>query len=61
MEGKIDSLEAFMIQVGLSINKGKTKILKANATVVDLIKLEGEALEEVEALTYLGSVTDMLG
>lgn len=54
-------LTTTLTQIGLIINKGKTKILKDNTTTVDLIKLEGEALGEVEAFICLGSVVDKLG
>nr|KAG5697480.1 hypothetical protein BaRGS_029371 [Batillaria attramentaria] len=41
----------------LNIHKGKTKVLKINAAAM----LEGEALEEVENFTYLGSIVDKRG
>nr|KAG5701322.1 hypothetical protein BaRGS_006096 [Batillaria attramentaria] len=43
--------------VGLNIHKGKAKVLKINAAAM----LEGEALEEVENFTYLGSIVDTQG
>lgn len=44
-----------LTEVGLSINKGKIKILEVSTTTADPIKLESEALEEVEAFIHLGS------
>jgi len=41
--------------------KGKSKILKVNNYNMAPIRLEGEALEEVESFTYLGSVVDKWG
>ena len=48
-------------QVGLKINKRKTKILKTNTTCETPIMLEGETLEEVKDFRYLGSIVDMHG
>lgn len=47
--------------MGLSIHREKFKILKINAANTNPITLDGEALEEVEAFTYLGSVIDKQG
>ena len=47
--------------LGLTIHKGKSKILKVNNNHTTPIMLEGEALEEVESFAYLGSVVDKLG
>ncbi|XP_073714068.1 uncharacterized protein [Misgurnus anguillicaudatus] len=61
MQDKINSIAATSAQVGLNINKHKTKILKVNNIKNDPVLLDGEALEEVEAFTYLGSVIDKQG
>ena len=49
------------VQVGLKLNKQKTKILKINAGSDAPVILEGEELGEVESFTYLGSVVDKQG
>ena len=51
MQEKTNNVASLSAQMGLIIHKGKTKILKTN--VANAITLEGEALEEVEAFTYL--------
>ena len=48
-------------QVGLTINKKNTKILRLNTTCERPIMLEGEGLEEVESFRYLGSIVDTRG
>ncbi|KAJ8353557.1 hypothetical protein SKAU_G00211240 [Synaphobranchus kaupii] len=54
MQEKTRVLANTSSQVGLNIHKGKTKTLKVNTTSEDPVTLEGTALEEVEAFTYLG-------
>ena len=44
------------MQVGLTLNKQKTKIMRINAGTDEPVKVEGEEPEEVESFTYLGSV-----
>ncbi|KAK7095834.1 hypothetical protein V1264_005198 [Littorina saxatilis] len=47
---------------GLNIHKGKSKVLRTNATAnTTPITLNGEALQEVDNFTYLGSVVDKQG
>ena len=48
-------------QVGLKINKGKTKLLKINTRSEEPVRLDSEPVEEVETFTYLGSVVDKQG
>ena len=48
-------------QVGLKIDKKKTKILRLNTTCERPIMLEAEGLEEVEWFKYLGSIVDTRG
>ncbi|VDP26051.1 unnamed protein product [Schistosoma margrebowiei] len=55
-----DSVAAASASVGLNTHKGKTKILKYG-TENNTITRDGEALEEVETSTYLGSNIDELG
>lgn len=47
--------------MGLNIHKGKSKVLKVNAAGTSPIILQGEALEEVEEFTYLGSIVNKQG
>ena len=55
MQDKTTELALISLQVGLKIHKRKTKILRTNATCKTPIMLEGETLEEVKDLRYLGS------
>jgi hypothetical protein len=48
-------------KIALNIHRGKSKVLKGNAASTTPIKLEDEALEEVESFTYLGSIVDKQG
>ena len=61
MQEKTNNVASLSAQMGLNIHKGKTKILKTNVANANAIELESEALEEVEAFTYLGSVIDKQG
>ena len=49
------------MQIGLKINKQKTKILRINAGTDEPVTIEGEELGEAECFTYLGSVMDKSG
>ncbi|VDP88555.1 unnamed protein product [Schistosoma mattheei] len=53
---KTASVAAVSASVGLSIHKGKTKVLKFEAENRNQITLDGETLEYVESFTYLGSI-----
>ncbi|VDP25506.1 unnamed protein product [Schistosoma mattheei] len=46
---------------GLSIHKGKTKVLKFKTENSNPITLDGETLEDVESFTHLGSIIDEQG
>ena len=48
-------------RIGLNIHKGKSKVLRVNATNTSPIMLEDTALEEVESFVYLGSIVDKQG
>ena len=61
MQVKTTNLARISAQVGLKINKKKTKILRLNTTCERPIMLEGEGLEEVESFRYLGSIVDTRG
>ncbi|VDO67236.1 unnamed protein product [Schistosoma margrebowiei] len=58
MKIKTASVAVVFASVGLSIHKGKTKVLKFNTENSNPITLYGETLEDVESLTYLGSIID---
>ncbi|CAH8514109.1 unnamed protein product [Schistosoma margrebowiei] len=61
MQMKTVSVAAVSASVGLSIHKGKTKVLKFKAEKNNPITLDGETLENVESFTYLGSIIDEQG
>ena len=61
MQDKTTDLAHISAQVGLQINKKKTKMLRLNTTCERPIMLEGEGLEEVESFIYLGSIVDTRG
>ena len=48
-------------RLGLNINRGKSKVFKTNASNETPITVQGEALEEVDSFTYLGSILDNHG
>ncbi|VDP01758.1 unnamed protein product, partial [Schistosoma margrebowiei] len=56
MQTKTASVAVVSASVGLSIHKGKTKVLKFKAENNNPITLDGKTLENVESLTYLGSI-----
>ena len=61
IQEKTNLISTHSASLGLTIHKGKTKILKVNNNNTTPVTLAGEALEEVESFTYLGSVVDKLG
>ncbi|VDO95470.1 unnamed protein product [Schistosoma curassoni] len=61
MQMKTASVATVSASVGLSIHKGKTKVLKFKAESSNPITLDGETLEDVESFTYLGSIVDVQG
>ncbi|VDO48183.1 unnamed protein product [Schistosoma margrebowiei] len=61
MQTKTASVAAVSASVGLSIHKGKTKVLKFKAENNNSITLDGETLEDVESFTYLESIIDERG
>ncbi|VDO59429.1 unnamed protein product [Schistosoma margrebowiei] len=61
MQTKTTSVAAVSASVGLSIHKGKTKVLKFKAENSNPITLDGETLEEVESFTYLGNIINERG
>ncbi|VDP34336.1 unnamed protein product [Schistosoma mattheei] len=61
MQIKTTSVAAVSASVGLSIHKGKIKVLKFKAENSNPITLDDETLEDVESFTYLGSIIDEQG
>ena len=61
MQEKTADLAEVSAQVGLKVNRGKTKVLRANTKKQDPIRLNDDPLEEVEKFTYLGSTVDRQG
>ena len=58
MQEKTSDLHHTSMQVGLTLNNQKTKIMRINAGTDEPVKIEGE---EVESFTYLGNVMDKSG
>ncbi|KAL6466641.1 hypothetical protein MHYP_G00244450 [Metynnis hypsauchen] len=61
MQEKTDIVAENSARLGLNINRGKSKVLKTNASNETPITVQGEALEEVRSFTYLGSILDNCG
>ncbi|VDO48516.1 unnamed protein product [Schistosoma margrebowiei] len=53
---KTTSVAAASATVGLSIHKGKSKILRYNTACTNPITIDGEDLEDDKTFTYLGSI-----
>ena len=61
MQAKTSDLHHTSVQIGLMINKQKTRILRINAGTDEPVTIEGAELGEVESFTYLGSIIDKSG
>ena len=61
MQEKTEQLNTVSTQLGLNINRSKTKTMKANTKNNNPITLNGEPLEETDAFTYLGSTINNTG
>ncbi|VDO22422.1 unnamed protein product [Schistosoma margrebowiei] len=61
MQKKTTSVAGASAAVGLSIHKGKIKILRYNIACINPIKIDGEDVEDVQTFTYLGSIIDEHG
>jgi hypothetical protein len=61
MQEKVTGLSTVSSQVGLNINKGKTKVLRINTGSDEPVILAAEPLEEVEDFVYLSSMVDKKG
>ncbi|VDP18537.1 unnamed protein product [Schistosoma margrebowiei] len=58
MQIKTASVAAVYASVGLSIQKGKTKVLKFKTKNRNPTTLDGKTLEDIESFTYLVSIID---
>ena len=61
MQSKTNSMSGLAKRVGLKINEKKTKILRLNYRKMELVKLEGKDIEDVDEYTYLGAVVSKEG
>ncbi|VDP86814.1 unnamed protein product [Schistosoma mattheei] len=61
MQEKTTGVAAASAAVGLNIHKGKGKILRYNTACTNPVRIDGEDLEDVKTLTYLGSIIDENG
>ncbi|VDO80936.1 unnamed protein product [Schistosoma mattheei] len=61
MQEKTTSVAAASAAVGLNIHKGKSKILRYNTACTNAVTSDGELLEDVKTVTYLGSIIDEHG
>ena len=55
MQSKTNDIANKAKQIGLEINKSKTKHMRMNAISTEAIHLNDELIEEVKVFTYLGS------
>ena len=56
MQDKTNLVNDLSASIGLSIHSGKSKVLRINTRNEAPILLRGEALDEVDSFTYLGSI-----
>ena len=61
MQEKTNLVSTTAMDIGLNINKDKSKILKINSSSMNVVTLNGSQLEEVQSFTYLGSIVDQPG
>ncbi|KAK2175485.1 hypothetical protein NP493_728g00008 [Ridgeia piscesae] len=61
MQEKTELLNTVSTQLGLNINRSKTRIMKANTKNNNPITMNGEPLEETDSFTYLGSTINKHG
>ncbi|VDP05501.1 unnamed protein product [Schistosoma mattheei] len=61
MQKKTTSVVAASAAVDLSVHKGKSKILRYNTVCTDPITFDREALEDVKAFKYMGSIINEQG
>ena len=60
-QNKADRLAATARQLGLNINKKKTKTMRINNKQEDKLKIDEEEIEEIDSFTYLGSIVSKDG
>ncbi|VDO64720.1 unnamed protein product [Schistosoma margrebowiei] len=61
MQEKTTSVASASAATGLNIPKGKSKVLRYNTACTNPITIDGEDLEDVKTLTFLGSIIDEHG
>ena len=61
MQAKTDIMAEKSAQIGLRINRGKTKFLRVNNQSNEPINVYGEPIDEVNLFIYLGSIVDTSG
>jgi len=54
LQGMLQELEAKSKEIGLKINKSKTKVMRTPWAKEDEVKIDGERIEEVTSYVYLG-------
>ena len=58
---QLDHLRSTGLCAGLKINISKTKTMRVNACLNNNIMLSGQAIEDVNEFTYLGSIVSSTG
>ena len=58
---QLDHLRSTGLRAGLKINVSKTKTMRVNACLNNNIMLSGQAIEDVNEFTYLGSIVSPTG
>ena len=61
MQEQTELLNTVSTQLGLNVNRNKTRIKKANTKNNNTFTLNGEPLEETDSFTYLGSTINKNG
>ena len=61
MQQKTDIIEDISRNIGLKINRGKSKILRVKSKGTEPITVRGEPLEDVNSFCYLGSIVNKEG
>ncbi|KAH3718505.1 hypothetical protein DPMN_061310 [Dreissena polymorpha] len=61
MQDKKNMVADNSARLGLTINRGKRMVFRTNASNNTPITVQGEALEEVDSFTYIGSILDNQG
>ena len=58
---QLDHLRSTGLRAGSRINVSKTKTMRVNACLSNKIMLSGQAIEDVNVFTYLGSMVSLTG